>query len=94
MKSVENKLKNETNWQIRNTPLIMDTKFASICGMCYDEEALKLNSYIVMDIGNGHTTVASIENGKIQGVCAASEGSRAASGGCGRRADHAREKFS
>ncbi len=68
MKSVENKLKNETNWQIRNTPLIMDTKFASICGMCYDEEALKLNSYIVMDIGNGHTTVASIENGKIQGV--------------------------
>lgn len=68
MKSVENRLKNETKWNIKNTPLIMDTKFASICGMCYDEESRKLNSYIVMDIGNGHTTVASIEDGKIQGV--------------------------
>lgn len=49
-------------------PVIMDTKFASIVGMCYDESVAKLNSYIVMDIGNGHTTVASIENNKIQGV--------------------------
>ena len=49
-------------------PLVMDTKFASIAGMCYDEVASKLNSFIVIDIGNGHTTAASIENGKIQGV--------------------------
>ena len=49
-------------------PMIMDTKFASIAGMCYDEVALNLNSYIVIDIGNGHTTAASIEDGKIQGV--------------------------
>ena len=53
---------------IDNIPLIMDTKFASIAGMCYDELASKLNSFIVIDIGNGHTTAASIEDGKIQGV--------------------------
>ncbi len=53
---------------IEEVPLIMDTKFASIAGMCYDEVAEKLNSFIVIDIGNGHTTAASIEDGKIQGV--------------------------
>lgn len=53
---------------ITDSPLIMDTKFASIAGMCFDETAKKLNSYIVIDIGNGHTTAASIEDGKIQGV--------------------------
>lgn len=49
-------------------PVIMDTKFASIVGMTYDEYVSNLNSYIVADIGNGHTTVASIEDGKIQGI--------------------------
>ena len=53
---------------IEEIPLVMDTKFASIAGMCYDEVAEKLNSFIVIDIGNGHTTAASIEDGKIQGV--------------------------
>lgn len=53
---------------IEEVPLMMDTKFASIAGMCYDEIASKLNSYIVIDIGNGHTTAASIEDGKIQGI--------------------------
>lgn len=53
---------------IEVVPLVMDTKFASIAGMCYDEVASNLNSFIVIDIGNGHTTAASIENGKIQGV--------------------------
>ena len=48
--------------------LIMDTKFASIAGMCYDEVSKNLNSYVAIDIGNGHTTAASIEKGKIQGV--------------------------
>ena len=56
------------NEGIDELPLVMDTKFASIAGMCYDEIAEKLNSYIVIDIGNGHTTTASIEGGKIQGV--------------------------
>lgn len=49
-------------------PIIMDTKFASIVGMCNDNYVKNLNSYIVADIGNGHTTVASIEDGKIQGI--------------------------
>ena len=53
---------------IEELPLVMDTKFASIAGMCYDEVASKLNSFIAIDIGNGHTTAASVENGKIQGV--------------------------
>ncbi|MBP3792284.1 MAG: DUF1786 domain-containing protein [Methanobrevibacter sp.] len=53
---------------IEELPLVMDTKFASIAGMCFDEVAKELNSYIVIDIGNGHTTAASIEDGKIQGV--------------------------
>ncbi|MDL2270447.1 DUF1786 domain-containing protein [Methanobrevibacter sp. OttesenSCG-928-I08] len=65
MKAAERLVKEE---KIKSPPLIMDTKFASICGMCNDAENLKLNSYIVVDIGNGHTTAASIENGKIQGI--------------------------
>lgn len=65
MQAIRRQVKNEG---IEELPLVMDTKFASIAGMCYDEVAEKLNSFIVIDIGNGHTTAASIENGKIQGV--------------------------
>ena len=65
MQAVRRTLENEG---IRTTPLLMDTKFASIAGMCFDEVSEKLNSYIVIDIGNGHTTAASIEDSKIQGV--------------------------
>ncbi len=65
MRAVRRQIKNEG---IEELPLVMDTKFASIAGMCFDEVAKQLNSYIVIDIGNGHTTAASIENGKIQGV--------------------------
>ena len=65
MKAVSRQVKNEG---IEELPLVMDTKFASIAGMCYDEVASKLNSFIAIDIGNGHTTAASVENGKIQGV--------------------------
>lgn len=65
MRAVRRQIENEG---IEDIPLVMDTKFASIAGMCYDEVAEKLNSFIVIDIGNGHTTAASIENGKIQGV--------------------------
>jgi len=49
-------------------PIVMDSKFASICGACVDDVVSKLNSFVVMDIGNGHTMATSIENGKIQGV--------------------------
>lgn len=65
MKAVERCIKKEG---IDIESLIMDTKLASIAGMCYDETASKLNSFIAIDIGNGHTTAASIENGKIQGI--------------------------
>lgn len=65
MCAVRRQIENEG---IEDIPLVMDTKFASIAGMCYDEVAQKLNSFIVIDIGNGHTTAASIEDGKIQGV--------------------------
>ena len=65
MQAVRRQVENEG---ISELPLVMDTKFASIAGMCFDEVASKLNSFIVIDIGNGHTTAASIENGKIQGV--------------------------
>ncbi len=47
---------------------IMDSKFASICGATCDNYVKDLNSYIVMDIGNGHTLAASFENNKIVGV--------------------------
>ena len=49
-------------------PIIMDSKFASVLGACNDSEVAKLNSFVVMDIGNGHTMAASIEDRKIQGV--------------------------
>ena len=65
MQAVRRQVKSEG---IEEEPLVMDTKFASIAGMCFDEVAKQLDSYIVIDIGNGHTTAASIENGKIQGV--------------------------
>lgn len=65
MQAVRRILKGEG---IDESPLLMDTKFASIAGMCFDEVAKSLNSFIVIDIGNGHTTAASIEDGKIQGV--------------------------
>lgn len=47
---------------------IMDSKFASVCGTTCDNYVKDLNSYIVMDIGNGHTLAASFENNKILGV--------------------------
>ena len=65
MRAVERTLQKEG---ITTDCLLMDTKFASIAGMCFDETALKLNSFIAIDIGNGHTTAASIENNKIQGI--------------------------
>jgi uncharacterized protein (DUF1786 family) len=49
-------------------PTIMDSKFASLCGATCDEFVKDLESYIVIDIGNGHTLAASFENGKIIGV--------------------------
>ena len=47
---------------------IMDSKFASLCGATCDNYITNLNSYIVMDIGNGHTLAAAFVNNKIIGV--------------------------
>ena len=49
-------------------PLIMDSKFASLCGAACDPHVGDLEDYVVIDVGNGHTTAASIHNGKIVGV--------------------------
>ena len=49
-------------------PTVMDSKFASVCGATCDEYVKNLESYIIMDIGNGHTLAAAFENGKIIGV--------------------------
>ncbi len=49
-------------------PTMMDSKFASVCGATCDDYVKDLESYIVMDIGNGHTLAAACEEGKIIGV--------------------------
>ncbi len=48
--------------------VIMDSKFASVCGATCDRYVKQLNKFIVMDIGNGHTLAASFNKGKICGV--------------------------
>jgi len=48
--------------------VIMDSKFASICGATCDEYVKDLDSFIALDVGNGHTLAASFKDGKISGV--------------------------
>ncbi|MDD1774705.1 MAG: DUF1786 domain-containing protein [Methanobacterium sp.] len=48
--------------------VIMDSKFAAICGATCDEYVKDLKKYIALDIGNGHTLAASVNHGKISGV--------------------------
>ncbi|MGB9936356.1 MAG: DUF1786 domain-containing protein [Methanobacterium sp.] len=48
--------------------MVMDSKFASVCGATCDRYVKDLSKFIVMDIGNGHTLAASFSEGKIQGV--------------------------
>ncbi|OPY19610.1 MAG: hypothetical protein A4E26_02297 [Methanobacterium sp. PtaU1.Bin097] len=48
--------------------VIMDSKFASICGATCDEYVKDLDSFIALDVGNGHTLAASFKDGKIMGV--------------------------
>ncbi|NYB52047.1 MAG: DUF1786 domain-containing protein [Methanobacteriaceae archaeon] len=49
-------------------PLIMDSKFASICGAALDPVVAGMDNHVVMDVGNGHTLAASFTDGKIHGV--------------------------
>uniref|UniRef100_UPI00373FCE1C DUF1786 family protein n=1 Tax=Methanobrevibacter curvatus TaxID=49547 RepID=UPI00373FCE1C len=58
--------KNQINKKFKS--IIMDSKFASIAGAIHDEKINNLNSFVVIDIGNGHTMATSIENGLIQGL--------------------------
>ena len=39
--------------------VLMDSKFAAICGITSDDYVKNLDSYIALDIGNGHTLAAS-----------------------------------
>ncbi|MDD1774818.1 MAG: DUF1786 family protein [Methanobacterium sp.] len=48
--------------------IIMDSKFASICGATCDEFVKDLDKFIALDIGNGHTLAASFKDGRICGV--------------------------
>lgn len=48
--------------------VLMDSKFAAICGVACDEYVKDLNSFIALDVGNGHTLAASFKEGKICGV--------------------------
>ena len=47
---------------------IMDSKFASICGATLDPHVSQMDSYMALDVGNGHTLAASFMDGKIHGV--------------------------
>lgn len=48
--------------------VLMDSKFASVCGATCDEYVEELDNFIVLDVGNGHTLAASFNDGKISGV--------------------------
>jgi uncharacterized protein (DUF1786 family) len=48
--------------------VLMDSKFASICGATCDEYVKELDNFIALDVGNGHTLAASFSGGKICGV--------------------------
>ncbi len=49
-------------------PTLMDSKFASLTGATCDEYVKSLDNYVIIDVGNGHTLAATIENGRIMGV--------------------------
>ena len=48
--------------------VLMDSKFAAICGATCDEYVEGLDNFIALDVGNGHTLAASFSDGKICGV--------------------------
>jgi uncharacterized protein (DUF1786 family) len=48
--------------------VLMDSKFAARCGTTCDDYVKNLDSYVALDIGNGHTLAASVFEGKILGV--------------------------
>jgi len=61
MLGVQNTLKNYK-------PTLMDSKFASLTGTTCDPIVEDLESFVALDVGNGHTLAASFREGKIHGV--------------------------
>jgi len=49
-------------------PTLMDSKFASLAGTTCDPIVDDFESFVAMDVGNGHTLAASFKEGKINGV--------------------------
>jgi uncharacterized protein (DUF1786 family) len=49
-------------------PTLMDSKFASLTGTTCDPFVDDLESFVALDVGNGHTLAASFREGKIHGV--------------------------
>ncbi|MCS3901434.1 DUF1786 domain-containing protein [Methanococcus voltae] len=47
---------------------VMDSKIASVCGIMNYANEQKINEYIGLDIGNGHTLGVSIKNNLIYGL--------------------------
>lgn len=52
----------------RYNPMIMDSKFASLCGATIDPMVAEMDRYVAIDVGNGHTLAAAFMDGKIHGV--------------------------
>lgn len=48
--------------------VLMDSKFAAVCGTICDEYVESLDNFVALDVGNGHTLAASFSDGKICGV--------------------------
>lgn len=48
--------------------MLMDSKFASICGATCDDTVKSLDKFVAMDVGNGHTLAAAFDGEKIVGV--------------------------
>jgi len=48
--------------------MVMDSKFASICGATCDDYVKKLGKFVAMDVGNGHTLAAAFDGEKIVGL--------------------------
>ncbi|HMK54600.1 MAG TPA: DUF1786 domain-containing protein [Methanobacteriaceae archaeon] len=49
-------------------PLIMDSKFAALAGCTCDQVVKNLETFVAMDVGNGHTLAAAFKEGRICGI--------------------------
>ncbi|MEG3223948.1 MAG: hypothetical protein BME94_00090 [Methanobacteriales archaeon Met13] len=49
-------------------PVLMDSKFAALAGCTCDPEVAGMETFVALDIGNGHTLAAAFKEGMICGV--------------------------